>query len=409
MLYSKPNNLKVNLRDNLYKNLPNIYHREDAKNGYALQKVLQVLGTGLNEIEQYINDLSNVYDIDKCPAQFLPLIAQYYGVEFPYSFDEATQRKFLKVIPKLYENKGTDTAFRYLAREIFGQATVTSTEVPVKPPEMSMEEWIESGEWKKLFVTAEVDGETYRLDDKANQFIKFSEILRPVNTILIPHLVFFYKDDYDRGDKVIERFDWARVSCDDDLENAIKVKLDVDHFEVLKDIIHEETYDFLAKAYDTDQFYLNTSALNSQHTLSTWFDKTIIKVVAEIENFTRIVYEDGDKDLLSLIDQDTFTATLTDTVLDVVKGLDTETYSINVSNYTTLDTLRVRPEYEVKFIASSDDSLDSARYRGTDVDTFTKTKLDTYDTTKSISKRNSHLLSHKLVTNLRTTDFIPVN
>ena len=75
--------LKVNLRDRLYYNLPDLYLREDPKYGYALQKVLSVLGVGFNELETYIRDLTYAYDLDKCPAKFLPLIAQFYGVEFP--------------------------------------------------------------------------------------------------------------------------------------------------------------------------------------------------------------------------------------------------------------------------------------------------------------------------------------
>lgn len=195
----------LNLGDKLYSRLPSVYKSEDAKlspNPYQLKRFLQVIGEGYNDLEQNIIDYTNIYNVDKCPAPLLPLLAQTYGLEFPYSMDEATQRKFIKIIPKLYVYKGTDTAFKFLAREIFGQGTVTTTTVNTKPEEMSDLDWINSGEWQKIFANVEMDGETLFLNNKQFNFIKFCEILRPANRHIIPNLTLFYRDTYDFFNKV---------------------------------------------------------------------------------------------------------------------------------------------------------------------------------------------------------------
>ena len=195
----------MDLKDLLYERLPELYRREDARvspSPYPLKRFLEVLTEGgLQELLNYIEDFRKVQNIDECPKELLPLVAQQYGLEFPYDMDEASQRKFIKVLPTLYANKGTEEAFKYLAREIFGQGTNLSTEMAKKPDGMSDEEWEKLGDWQKLLVYLEVDGETLKLDNKHLNFVKFCEIIRPVNTTVIPYLAVFYRDIYNRLNK----------------------------------------------------------------------------------------------------------------------------------------------------------------------------------------------------------------
>lgn len=195
----------MDLKDFLYERLPELYRREDAKispSPYPLKRFLEVLTEGgFQQLLNYIEDFRRVQNIDECPKELLPLVAQQYGLEFPYDMDEASQRKFIKVLPTLYANKGTEEAFKYLAREIFGQGTNLNTQMAQKPEDMTQEEWEELGDWQKLLVYLEVDGETLKLDNKHLNFIKFCEIIRPVNTTVIPYLAVFYKDFYDRLNK----------------------------------------------------------------------------------------------------------------------------------------------------------------------------------------------------------------
>lgn len=408
--------LKINLQERLYKNLPNIYLREDAKNGYALRKVLEVFGVGFNELEKYIQDLSYSYDIDNCPSKFLPLIAKFYGIQFPYAFDEATQRRFLKVVPKLYEHKGTDLAFKYLAREIFGQATVTKSWTPIRDSATSEEDWEESEEWKKLYVRAEVDGETFMLNDKANQFNIFAEVIRPVNTIIVPHIAFFYQDLYDMSLKVNEKYTLDFLHCDDKLENAIKAKKYTSE-DLIKLKVEEEVYNASKnQLYDTDQFITNVNNLNSHFILSTWTDLDIIKNEPVEEKFTKIIYEDKALDKTKFIDgEDKFTLkTNTDTSLDVHKyNVEKESYvdEFEIEIEEDLGTITRHDGSEVKKIAetTTDEYLFSV-YKGLDTDKRTlNTKGDDDIKLKVRSTRHSHLGVGKLVTSFWTTDFIPVN
>lgn len=396
--------LKVNLRDRLYYNLPDLYLREDPKYGYALQKVLSVLGVGFNELEAYIRDLTYAYDLDKCPAKFLPLIAQFYGVEFPYSFDEATQRKFLKVIPKLYEYKGTDKAFKYLAREIFGQATVTEAWTPTKDPSMSFEDWKNSEEWKKLFVSAEVDGETYRLDDKANQFIKFSEILRPVNTILIPRIKFFYRDSYTDNHSLAHTFDFDWVNCDDATESAIKKRLDDLDTYKLKELLIE-SYASRHTLYDTDPFYLNKSLLNSPDTLSTWNDLDRLIILPEQEIVTNIKYDTHKVDIINDVSCETIPLSTEGVGIDNIEYIDSESVILAKDDNTALDEIALVDKET--FSLSKLNYVDIARPKIIDTDSVNKANFnDTTDRFKVAGTRKSHLGFAKLVTSFRTTDFI---
>lgn len=405
MEFKNEEDLKVNLRDRLYYNLPNLYLREDSKNGYALQKVLSVLGVGFNELETYIRDLTYAYDLDKCPAKFLPYIAQFYGVEFPYSFDEATQRKFLKVIPKLYEYKGTDRAFKYLAREIFGQASVTEAWTPTKDPSMSFEEWTNSEEWKKLFVSAEVDGETYSLDDKANQFIRFSEILRPVNTILIPRIKFFYKDSYEDRNSLAHLYEFDWVNCDDDTESAIKERLDnIDTFR-LKEMLTED-YASRFTLYDTDQFLLNKSLLNSIDTLSTWHDIDKIIVAPEQEVTTNIKYDSHKLDTINDVSHETVPRSTEGAGTDTVGYIDTDNVVLAKDDNSSFESLVASDTESIKSSISIN-YLEVIKPKTLDTDSYTRSKLgDTKDNFAVKGNRKSHLGVARLVTNFRTTDFI---
>lgn len=190
----------LNLKSSLYEKLPTIYRDCDnvvsQSNPYPLKRYLEVLGGGFDELERYLQDFNNLRDVDKCPKDLLPNFAKMYGLDFPYDMDEQTQRKFLKVLPILYTKKGTEDAFKFLAREIFGEGTNLKATMAQKPPDTTEEDWRKSGDWNKIFVYLETNGEGFMLANKEHNFKKFSEIIRPVNTRVIPHLALFYQDIY---------------------------------------------------------------------------------------------------------------------------------------------------------------------------------------------------------------------
>lgn len=186
-------NLK--LGDRLYNKLPNIYRKTDAQikgnHKYPLKRFLQIAGAGFDFLEQRIDDLSNIYDIDKCPPEFLSKIVEGMGFKFPYALPENEQRRFVKMLPYLYKTKGTVRSFEYLAREIFG--TKSST----KAYKAEYKEGMSPEEWRKIYVDITTDGEQLNLGRKEIYFRRFAELVRPVNTILIFFLTTFYDDFYD--------------------------------------------------------------------------------------------------------------------------------------------------------------------------------------------------------------------
>ena len=247
----------------LYEKLPEIYRREDANMlplPYPLKRFLKVLGAGFDEVQKYIEDFRNVQNVDTCPKELLPLLAQQFGLDFPYDMDEASQRKFIKVLPVLYSNKGTEDAFKFLAREIFGESTNLNISKAEKPEDMPQEEWEKLGDWQKLLVYLEVNGETLKLDNKHLNFIKFCEIIRPVNTTVIPYLAMFYEDYFDRinnvrdnynGDFISEVIQDVRLQNILDEEVAFKVsELVLDAYEKQ---IKEEFSDTLKEDFKMDK------------------------------------------------------------------------------------------------------------------------------------------------------------
>lgn len=177
------------------KKLPGVYKREDANflNPYPLKRFLKLLDFGFEAMWDSIQAQEDLYDVDNCPVEFLSLIVETMGFVFPYALDEKEQRKFTKMLPKLYKAKGTPKAFEYLAREIFGtESTVRAykeTYVPGMTPR----------EWRRIYVEVTLDGEQYNLGRKEEYFKKFCELVRPVNTLLITFLVTYIYDHYDRN------------------------------------------------------------------------------------------------------------------------------------------------------------------------------------------------------------------
>lgn len=303
----------INLGKYLYNKFPDLYLSEDSRQGYALKRFFEVLGGGFDEQERYIADFSNIHNVDLCPAPLLPLLAEQYGFEFPYDMDEATQRKFIKVIPFLYQYKGTDRAFKYLAREIFGEGTVTNTYTLSPPAGVSWEEWISDPstqqDWQKLFVRLEVNGETLFLDDRATNFSKFSELIRPANKQVVPNLVLFYQDIRDSSlsqemyDLITVKDNYGTISYR--FRNGSDKILESGQIDSLKTTPELELYDKTRLTDGLDKFELGFGKLNSiYYKLSEKGIEDYIRVNPEYETRTRIFYDEISSQNISLLDEE---------------------------------------------------------------------------------------------------------
>ena len=388
----------INLGKYLYNKFPDLYLSEDSRQGYALKRFFEVLGGGFDEQERYIADFSNIHNVDLCPAPLLPLLAEQYGFEFPYDMDEATQRKFIKVIPFLYQYKGTDRAFKYLAREIFGEGTVTNTYTLSPPAGVSWEEWISNPstqqDWQKLFVKLEVNGETLFLDERVTNFSKFSELIRPVNMRVVPNLVLFYKDKMDFSN-IQETYNWDLVQEDNgiflwrfrDGSDRIGEQQLVDK---LKFTPEEEPYDRTRISDFLREFKLEQGELsNSDYRLNNYGLIDYLKVNPEYETRTAIMYDEHKLDNPKTTDEEIRPNTLDDSKETLFKLKDTSEDistavmddSVNTEKTTITDT-----DIRDKVI---DDSVDKWTVNaGVDTDSFNSagmTETYTLETFKETS------------------------
>lgn len=105
--------------DFLYNSLPQIYRYLD-KDKRELQRFLKIFEGALDLMYRDIEILSYLRDFDKCPDEYLPYLCEMLGVVYEPSIPHEYQRRFLKNHVFLKRKKGTETAIKYLAKELAG-------------------------------------------------------------------------------------------------------------------------------------------------------------------------------------------------------------------------------------------------------------------------------------------------
>jgi phage tail-like protein len=180
--------------DTLYSLLPSFYRNEDSKispNPYPLQRYLQIAGVSFDYLKDKIDSFKDLFDPDKCPAELLPYLPEFYGIKMPFSMSEGDMRKFIKILPDLMAYKGQDKAFTFLAREIFGSDTQVSAYRQAYTKGMAV------SDWRKIFVNVTADGEKFSVGNRQVNFVNLAEIIRPVNRYLIMSYSLFYSESVD--------------------------------------------------------------------------------------------------------------------------------------------------------------------------------------------------------------------
>lgn len=398
----------------LYNKFPDLYLSEDSKNGFALQKFMEVLGGGFDKAEQDIINFSNIYNADLCPAPLLPLLAEQFGLEFPYDMDEATQRKFIKVLPFLYQYKGTDKAFKYLAREIFGEGTVTNSYTLSPPPGVSWDEWINDPktqeDWQKLFVRLEVNGENLYLDDREVNFVKFAELIRPVNKKVIPNLVLFYEDIRDKA-KTQEQYVWDWVKDDNGIYTYKLKELASDNYNTESIILapEDEIYFTREKAIDfLDPLNLGVGKLTSIYYKLSEFDALDTIICAPDEEVrTKMMYDEHTKDIQTTLDEDASTREINE-ILDTILFKE---LSEDINEIPKDDSYFVEKQSHLdddKFTRTKDDAYTlSVTIEAPLVETVRQGAEVNFNSTVTVTRTTTKIGLSKLVTNFRTTDFTP--
>jgi phage tail P2-like protein len=104
---------------------------EDESKNKPLYRYTQILvDGGFKFSEQDIVDFLNLFDPDKCPDKYLPLLAALLGFEFPFDLSPKVQRRFIKYIPAFYSKKGTVNATEFVIKELLDYDVEITSEIP---------------------------------------------------------------------------------------------------------------------------------------------------------------------------------------------------------------------------------------------------------------------------------------
>lgn len=79
-----------------------------------LRSFIQIMAITMDEMKDYIDSFSEVFDIDRCDAQYLPYIAAILGYDLNRSDSTESQRRQLKTAVAWYKVKGTFESFKIL-------------------------------------------------------------------------------------------------------------------------------------------------------------------------------------------------------------------------------------------------------------------------------------------------------
>lgn len=109
---------KFGVTDNFYeKNFLNFlpeYDREQILAAPKLKVTVESLGRKLDQMEDAITRIADLYDIDKCPDEFLDYLGQNIGYEREdFTLSSVSFRELLKNIIEIYKIKGTNYSFSF--------------------------------------------------------------------------------------------------------------------------------------------------------------------------------------------------------------------------------------------------------------------------------------------------------
>lgn len=166
---------KIDFKQQLYNDLPKIYRELDEQGD--LEDFLKIFGETANLMLDEVQDYDNLFKVNDVDAKYLPYLAEMLGFTFPYDIPEEEQRKFVKVMPELYARKGTASCFEYLAREIFDWDVETDRGMVYNELETHKVNRVKLDFYIKTF-------EDPFLESKVDNFMKFAELFRPVNSLL---------------------------------------------------------------------------------------------------------------------------------------------------------------------------------------------------------------------------------
>lgn len=111
--------IALKITDFMYEKLPKVYRRMDTQK--QLYRYLQaIFEGGLKPTLEAIGNLVSLVNPTTCPAEFLPILCEQFGLIYLNEVPEKFHRKLLQNIVHLYKIKGTKPCLEFLGRELSG-------------------------------------------------------------------------------------------------------------------------------------------------------------------------------------------------------------------------------------------------------------------------------------------------
>ena len=184
-----------NMGSYLYSRLPHYHRVADEQNELLLKRFMEVLNVGFKTNDDALTQALHKTRASKCGDESLIELARSLGADWISTIDPKYQRIVIRMLIKLYKQKGTIDTIRFIASELSGfEAKIIEGEIPT--------EYFEEGDEKKRLLTVKLQAP--ELDDpvQAQQHeTTIAEVINkfvPVHTKCILVVTYFYTEDFYR-------------------------------------------------------------------------------------------------------------------------------------------------------------------------------------------------------------------
>ena len=182
-----------NMGSYLYSRLPRYHRVADEQNELLLKRFMEVLNVGFKTNDDALTLALQKTQASKCGDDDLHELARSLGADWINTIAPKYQRTIIRMLIKLYKQKGTIDTIRFIASELSGfEAKVIEGEIP--------EEYFQEGDEKKRLLTVKLQAP--ELDDpvQAHQHeTTIADVINkfiPVHTKCILVVTYFYSEDY---------------------------------------------------------------------------------------------------------------------------------------------------------------------------------------------------------------------
>lgn len=226
---------KENIGSYLYTRLPSYHRQLDEQNNLLLKRFMEVLDEGFKVTSNQLDEALKRVQASKCPEDKLENLARSLGADWISTIHPKYQRQIVAMLVKLYKQKGTIDAIRFIASELSGfEAKIIEGEIP--------DEYFIEGDEKKRLLTVKLQAP--EMDDpvQAQQHEStISEVISnfvPVHTKFVLVVTYFYDEHFYKRFKEVDTTSIVQSLGTDTLE--ISPTGDVESSKIMLNYIHDE-------------------------------------------------------------------------------------------------------------------------------------------------------------------------